>query len=126
MSTPNLTEPVKLKLDRPKFDQLAGALGRLEDIKNLSALSTTREVEAEALGLVEFLSKELIDHAPEMLGCWFVVKAEYEPLCNALVPMVNRCNSIISQRIAQQEARVKAAAAAPAAAPTPGNIITLD
>lgn len=105
MTTP---EPSKLKLDRPKFDQLAVALGRLEDIKQLSALSKTREVEAEAMGLVEFLSVQLIDHASELLGCWFVVKAEYEPLCNAVLPIVNRANSIIAQRLAQQEAARKA------------------
>lgn len=70
--------------------EIAGAVARLDEIKNLSALSQTKQIEAEACGLVEFLSKKFIDNAGEFLGCWFAVRLEYEPLIRGLAPVLRR------------------------------------
>lgn len=89
--------------------QLGGALARLNEIKDANIIvnvhgvsqNDARKTEQECRDLIEFLSVTLIKHAAELVGCWFVVKGEYNPLIQSLVPLVQRVNA----NLAAQEKR---------------------
>lgn len=86
--TPVQLPPPSGKLDYDTCTKIGGALNRLEELK--TSKIATKKGETEAMQLVEFLSETLIKHAKELVGCWFVIKGEYEPLIRASVPLFQR------------------------------------
>lgn len=105
--SPLLTQDIAFKL--------MGALARLEELKNAPpALSIVKpdgedadtnslSRDAETNALVEYVAAGLLAHAGELLGCYYAVQTEYNPLLRVLVPVVRRVNAQIHQ-LAQQPA----------------------
>jgi hypothetical protein len=100
-------------LSRKQAIELANALGRLSEIQSQSI--TSPSLQAEARGLVEHCSAAFLSHGPELMGCWFVVRDEYEPIVNLVARITGRVRGIF----AAAEAQAKQVEAA-----EPSNIIT--
>jgi hypothetical protein len=84
--------------------QLIDSVARLAQLSNSNnGSSTDANSEAEKAGLREYIKNQLFEHAAYVLGCWFAVKSEYEPLCNAFASIANRAKSIQAQRAAASE-----------------------
>lgn len=99
----NPPKPSKL-LTADECQKIGGALQRLNEIKNSNIIAVgaeAKKTEAEARDLIEFLSVTLITHATELIGTWFVVRGELQPLIQALMPLVSRVNA----NLAAQEKR---------------------
>lgn len=114
-NTPALT-PVNLppKPERMTADEatkIAGALQRLNEIQNapnIVALNAPNKDKQEVTDLINYLSETLIKHAKELVGCWFVIKGEYEPLVRALVPAFQR--TLAFAKVEEQKNKVNPAA----------------
>lgn len=103
--SPLLTQDIAFKL--------MGALARLEELKNAplsltivkpggeDANKETLSPDAEQNALIEYVAAGLLAHAGELLGCYYAVQTEYNPLLRVLVPVVRRVNAQIHQ-LAQQ------------------------
>jgi hypothetical protein len=76
----------------------------------------TKDSDAEKRLLTEYLNKSAVQHFNELMGCWFVVTREYQPLIDALIPLVGR---------AIQSMQQPAAAPEPASEEQPSNVIEL-
>lgn len=50
----------------------------------------TKDGDAEKRMVSDFLNKFVGAHVNELLGCWFVMHYEFEPLLGALAPIVAR------------------------------------
>lgn len=111
----NLAKEVTARkpLSQKEFAEIAGAVGRLEEIKEMSALAKTKEIEAEATGLVEYLTRAFLDYSSEFLGCWWTINTEYQPMIKNLVPLFRRVSGVI----AWQDASAKAQEASKQAEP---------
>lgn len=103
-NTQNQTKP----LSRQQIKQMSEAYGRLLDIREATIKSPTHE--AEAKGLVEFLSTEFLSHAAEFIGVWVAIRDEYEPLVNLAVRLTERVVAIKQLREQQASAPVPAPA----------------
>lgn len=102
-------DPTKAKANQPKpplrltakdAEQIGGALQRLHELRNQSIQTPTQD--AEIAGLVEFLAPRLMEHAHELLGMWYVVRHEYEPLVNNIARILNRVNVVQAQAQVQK------------------------
>lgn len=113
-----------------KARQMAISVRRLAELGDTKI--QTRETEAEARGLAEFLRKATLDHADELIACWHACVFEYEPFLKAMNGVMHRVSSLNAQRQAeaQKAALVAKATEAPAETPapdsTPAQIITPD
>lgn len=111
-STPSLT-PVTLppkseRLTADEATKIAGALQRLNEIQNspnIVSLHAPQKEKQEVEDLINYLSETLIKNAKELLGCWFVVKGEYEPLARALVPVFQRARAFTAAEEAKHAPR---------------------
>jgi hypothetical protein len=94
------------RLTRQSFEQIAANYTRLIELRNATVHGVNRE--AEIRGLIQSLSEDFINHAPEFLGVWEVVRSEYEPLINNIVSVFRRVRAVSSLRdaIDQQQAQV--------------------
>lgn len=97
---PNI--PKHAGLTNEKALQIAGALQRLEELKVAGpAILAPNEIEdknqAEAKATIEFLANELIENAGELLGAFFIIRSEYEPLVKVFKPFINRVGAHIAQ-----------------------------
>lgn len=107
--TPINPPPPNNLLTADECQKIAGALQRLNEIKDANCIvslhgvnqNDAKRTEQECRDLIEYLSVTLIKHARELVGCWFVVKGEYNPLIQSLVPLVQRINA----NLAAQEKR---------------------
>ena len=77
--------------------QLIDAMTRLTQLAKLD--SKDANAKAEEAGLQEYMRNHLFEHAGHLLGCWFAIKNEYEPLCNAFASIANRAQGIQRQRL---------------------------
>lgn len=114
-------------LDRNVGMQLIDAIHRLNQLS--SSVIVNKNDDAEKAGLEKFLYTGLVAHASVLLGCWFTVKTEYEPLVNCFSHLLERANGLTELRGAQHRQLVAAAAAsanatATADAPTPASKLT--
>lgn len=50
----------------------------------------TKDGDAEKRMVSDFLNKFATTHVNELLGCWFVLHYEYEPLLSGLAPIISR------------------------------------
>lgn len=98
-----------------KGKQIIDAINRLTQLSGTEGdskiITLDKNAEAEKAGLREFLKNQLFEHAGFLMGCWFAVKNEYEPLCNTMASILNRAHAI-------QALRAKADSAAEAASST--------
>lgn len=88
-------------LSYKKAEELAGALSRLHELAETKI--TTKESNAEAAGLKRFVADEAPKHLNEFLGCWFIIRREYEPLLNTLAIMAKRVQAIVSVKLPPPE-----------------------
>jgi hypothetical protein len=92
---PRLSKPTP-RLTRQSFEQIAANYTRLIELRNATVHGVNRE--AEIRGLIQSLSEDFINHAPEFLGVWEVVRSEYEPLINNIVSVFRRVRAVSSLR----------------------------
>lgn len=108
ITTINPPPPTNNLLTVDDCQKIGGALARLDEIKNANCVvslhgvgNDSKKTEQECRDLIEYLSVTLIQHAGELIGCWFVIKGEYNPLIQAFIPLVQRINA----HVAAQEKR---------------------
>jgi hypothetical protein len=101
-----------------EFAQLAQSFARFQFIRNATIKQANDD--AELRGLTEFMAQFFIDHAAEFLGCWQVLRSEYEPLIGVLSVLARRA-------IATNDSRSQVEAPQPAAPehPHPDNVSLL-
>lgn len=85
-------------LELEKGKQIIDSIDRLAQLQSMK--DKTPNDTAEANGLVEFLKNALFEHAASLMGCWYAVRTEYEPLCNAFAHIASRADSINRQKAA--------------------------
>jgi hypothetical protein len=86
-------------LSKGRAVELATCLRKLRATHEKSIIDPGNE--AEKVALTEALATGLLTHADELLGCWFAVKDEYEPLTLGLAALLRRSgniNAAIAQR----------------------------
>jgi hypothetical protein len=96
-----LPPPVPDRLNMKAANEIGGALERLRAMKEERIATPTTD--AEKASLIGWLADRLITHAPELLGAWFVVRHEYEPLVNGMTAIFTRANALAAQRMQQQQ-----------------------
>lgn len=90
--------PIKVKrLSTEIAIQLGGALAKVAELENLSIV--TKESEAELRGLKSFINDTLHEYANDLLGAWFVVRQEYEPLVNGVSRLLFRASSLNAPQV---------------------------
>jgi hypothetical protein len=95
----NTTEQTPVKpapLSMQKANEIAGAIARRFELKGTKIV--TKENEAELRGLDQFLSNALTEHVEELLGCWFTIRREYEPLLQTFAQVAYRVGAIINRQ----------------------------
>jgi hypothetical protein len=90
--------PPRAGLTMEAANQLGGALQRRAELSALTIL--TKETEAELRALGSFIAETITDNAAELLGCWFTVRREYEPLLKAFASVAFRVSGILSYPVA--------------------------
>lgn len=94
-------KPVEQEQHRPltqvEYNNILGAIVKLQELQRSSGLITpgnpgTANAEAEAKGLIEYLSSSLINHSLELLECWKIIRSEYQPLVGAFIHIAKRVN----------------------------------
>jgi hypothetical protein len=107
MSNTQTPNDGRMKLTADDFNGMSGALARLEELnetKSDSAIITrekeneNRKAKAEAEGIIEYLSGMFLKHGAELLGCWLIIKNEYEPLCLSMQNTFARVATMCAQR----------------------------
>jgi hypothetical protein len=93
--------------------QIIDAISRLSQLvgngeADSKIITLDANANAEKAGLVEYIKNQMFEHAGHLMGCWFAIKNEYEPLCNAFASMTNRAEGIRAQRKAADAALTKA------------------
>lgn len=89
-------------------NNLALAVKRYVELSGAAVVTATAE--AEIAGLKEYISKQAFVHIGELMGTYFAVRQEYEPLIKTVAFMFKRVDAI-NQRaaaIAQAEADERA------------------
>lgn len=87
--------------------ELQQGIAIIDAIKRLNQLQTakivTKNDDAERAGLEKFISSSVLQHASVLLGCWYAVKTEYEPLIGAFAHLQARAAAVMGMRVAQQQ-----------------------
>ena len=98
----NIIDPTKppqrkqiAALTAEEFEKIGGALQRINEIRDAAIKKPTDD--AELAELIAFAGKGLIDHAPELLGCWITVRQEYQPLLHVAAGFLRRVDAINAQ-----------------------------
>jgi len=99
-------------LDMEAGKQIIDAISRLAQLAgngeaDSKIITLDANANAEKAGLVEYIKNQLFEHAGHLMGCWFAVKNEYEPLCNSFASILNRAEGIRAQRKAADAALTK-------------------
>lgn len=108
---PNKIQPMPnhVPITTAEFTQLSQAYARFSFIRNATIKQANDD--AELRGLTEFMAQFFIDHAAEFLGCWHVLRAEYEPLIGVIATLARRVSGTNESRQAmEQSAQAKQAA----------------
>ena len=94
--------------------RIAGALDQLQQLEAQSVVTPTSEAQKRALRA--FLTKSFLAHGSELLGAYFSLKGEYEPLIGTLAILFRRVTGTIdTMRRQENAARLRAQAEAKAA-----------
>lgn len=89
--------------------QIIDAISRLTQLTgngdaDSKIITLDKNAEAEKAGLREYVKNQMFEHAGHLMGCWFAIKNEYEPLCNTFASILNRAEGIRAQRKAADAA----------------------
>lgn len=107
-------------LDINVATRIAGALDHLNQLEAQTVLTPTSEATKRALNA--FLTNAFRKHGSELLGAFFSLKGEYEPLIGTLAILFRRVNGTINhmraQESAHREAVLKAQKESPSIEPT--------
>jgi len=82
-------------------EELGGALDKLEELAQTKI--KTKESEAEERGLKAFVAETATHNLQELLGCWFTIRREYEPLLNVLAVMTKRVQGVLAIKLPANE-----------------------
>jgi hypothetical protein len=102
------TENIGEVLDINVATRIAGALDNLNQLEAQTILTPTAEATKRALK--QFLNNSFQKHGGELLGAFFSLKGEYEPLIGTLAILFRRVTGTINH-MRQQEAANRAAQA---------------
>jgi hypothetical protein len=91
--------------------EIGGALERWHALRANKIATPTAD--AELAGLTEYLANQLLTYAPELLGCWFVVRNEYEPLVNSAFTLLSRVDAMRAQRAQAAQCQCQGTLAGP-------------
>jgi hypothetical protein len=96
-------------LDMEAGKQIIDAISRLAQLTgngeaDSKIITLDKNAEAEKAGLREYIKNQMFEYSGHLMGCWFAVKNEYEPLCNAAASIINRAEGIRAQRKAADAA----------------------
>lgn len=111
------------ELTQEVAEQIGGALQRLKEIGSSTIIAPQHE--AEQKGLIQFLSRVLLEHADEMLACWMAVKVEYEPLVLGIAGVLSRSNGILMRRMQATQAQQKPVEQTENTQAAPDNVVQL-
>src|SRR5579859_7654569 len=92
--------PTRPKLEFNEAIKIGGALERLAYLSQQSVI--TREAEAETRGLNQHLDGVAKQYLPELLGAWFVVETEYDPLVGSIAALLRRSGAVNARDAAQK------------------------
>jgi hypothetical protein len=102
-------------LSRTEGQSIIDAFKRFNELNSSTIL--VKGAEAEKKALQEYILTKLFLHASELLGCWQVMRNEYEPLVQGVSALFGRAHNLLGAALQQQ-------AQAPEA-PTPDNVVKL-
>ena len=85
---PSGPAPRPVSLTFGEANRLGGAYARLRELAQKKVI--TANDEAEKAGLQTYIKQEVEKWGPELLGTWFVVHTEYQPLLRAINGIVDR------------------------------------
>lgn len=86
---------MNITLDEKTAIEIGGALARVQEIEAKKIIETGDA--AEKRGLQGYLAKALVDHAPELLGCWFTVRNQYRPLVQGFAALIQNADHALSR-----------------------------
>jgi hypothetical protein len=76
-------------------------------IEELDALNRKRIVEKDddkkKASLTTFITSGMFSHAPELMGTWVAMKAEYEPLILGFAGVLARASNVLQGREEKQD-----------------------
>ena len=86
-------------------EELGGALARLAELGDSKII--TKENEAERNTLQRFVTTTAVECLPDLLGAWFTVRRQYEPLLLAISGVVHQVGGIIARQQAALQEQAK-------------------
>lgn len=90
-------QPAKrVAVDPQDMQRIIGAYARLKELNEKTIKSPNDD--AEAKGLLQFVTGSLLTHAEELFGCWVVCRNEYTPLVTGFTGLLNRALAAIDAR----------------------------
>ena len=92
---------------RNEAETLGNAVARWHELRDNIIKTPTSD--AELKGLTEFIATQAVEHIDELIGCWFTIRDEYEPILNLISRVGQRVNSINAQYYARMQAAYAAA-----------------
>jgi hypothetical protein len=105
---PQQEAPAIEPLTVEKAGRLALGIRRLAILGSTTIATAQRD--AEIRGIQAMLLNELPKYANELVGCWFAVHQEYEPLVEAVASVLRRASDANQRRIDAINARKDAEA----------------
>jgi hypothetical protein len=106
----------QIELTEKVATELAGALARLHELGDSKIINPANE--AEITDLRRYISATLPQYANELLGNWFVMRNEYEPMIQGFSALLGRAGALINARQAKQQEKQPEA--------TPENVVPLN
>lgn len=97
----NIINPFNKETPKPAvFDlklagEVAGALGRFRELSALDVQTPAHA--AEIQGTIQYLSQTFLTHGETLLGSWFTVRQEYQPLLQAFATVAHRVGGILNR-----------------------------
>lgn len=88
--------PQRKAVDPQEMQRIIGAYARLKELNEKTIKSPNDDAEAE--GLLQFVTGALLTHAEELFGCWVVCRNEYTPLVTGFTGLLNRALAAIDAR----------------------------
>lgn len=101
MNQPKSAAPVILS--KVRANELVACMQQLRTLHGKSILEAGDE--EQKVALTQALATGLLTHVDELLGCWFAVQEEYQPLTLAVASVLRRANAINSNLAAQAQLR---------------------
>lgn len=77
-------------LDQAKFQTIAGAFSRLQQLGDKQISAPGDDTQAEKEKLIEYLAQNMLLHIAEFLAAYQLAHAEYLPLLNLLRKVATR------------------------------------